>query len=68
MEALVSAGALAAEALNLGTYIGRNSSRYEADIITIRGNPLEAIRAVNRVVFAMNGGRVYKNEIRAANN
>ncbi len=66
MDALISAGSLAAESLNLGTEVGRISSGFEADIIALDGNPLEDIRAVNRVVFVMKGGKVYKNEIKAS--
>ncbi|MBI3404079.1 MAG: hypothetical protein HY046_01315, partial [Acidobacteria bacterium] len=33
----------------------------EADIIALDGNPLEDITAVQRVVFVMKGGRIYKN-------
>ena len=60
MEALVSAGRIAAEALDMGDTIGRLAPGYEADIIALDGNPLEDIDAVHNVVFVMRGGVVYK--------
>ena len=60
MEALVSAGRIAAEALGMADRIGRLAPGYEADIIALDGNPLEDINAVRNVVFVMRGGVVYK--------
>jgi imidazolonepropionase-like amidohydrolase len=61
MAAIVSATSLAAESLNLQDTIGTIAPGLEADIIATRGNPLEDITAVRRVVFVMKGGKVYKN-------
>src|SRR5262249_15486656 len=63
MDALVSANSLAAESLNLGTEIGSIAAGMQADLIAVRGNPLEDITAVRNVVFVMKGGKVYKNTI-----
>ena len=60
MEALVSAGKIAAEALDMADQLGRLAPGYEADIIAIDGDPLEDITAVQRVVFVMRGGVIYK--------
>ena len=60
MEALVSAGRIAAEALGMADRIGKLAPGYDADIIALDGNPLEDINAVSRVVFVMRGGVVYK--------
>jgi len=60
MEALVSAGKTAAEALGMADSIGRLAPGYEADIIAIDGDPLNDIDAVRNVVFVMRGGVVYK--------
>jgi imidazolonepropionase-like amidohydrolase len=60
MAALVSAGALAAEALGIGDRIGSLAPGYEADIIALDGDPLTDLTAVRRVVFVMRGGVVYK--------
>lgn len=60
MAALVSANALAAEALGMGGQIGALAPGFEADIIALDGDPLTDIEAVRRVVFVMRGGVVYK--------
>jgi len=60
MAALVSANAVAAEALGMGDRLGRLAPGYEADIIALDGDPLEDLTAVRRVVFVMRGGVVYK--------
>jgi imidazolonepropionase-like amidohydrolase len=60
MAALVSANALAAEALGMGDRLGRLAPGYEADIIALDGDPLKDLTAVRRVVFVMRGGVVYK--------
>jgi len=60
MQALVSAGKIAAEALEMGDRLGRLAPGYEADIIALDGDPLEDINAVKRVVFVMRGGVIYK--------
>ena len=60
MEALVSAGKIAAEAMGMADRIGRLAPGYEADIIAIDGDPLADITAVRNVVFVMRGGVVYK--------
>jgi imidazolonepropionase-like amidohydrolase len=60
MEALVSAGKVAAEAIGMAGRLGKLAQGYEADIIALDGNPLEDINAVRRVAFVMRGGVVYK--------
>ena len=60
MAALVSANALAAEALGMQDRLGRLYPGYEADIIALDGDPLKDLTAVRRVVFVMRGGVVYK--------
>ena len=62
MTALVSANALAAEALGLADRIGSISPGLEADLIALDGDPLKDITAVRRVVFVMKGGMVQKND------
>lgn len=60
MAALVSANRVAAEALDMADQIGRLAPGFEADIIALDGDPLQDITAVQRVVFVMRGGVVYK--------
>jgi imidazolonepropionase-like amidohydrolase len=60
MDAINSATSLAAESLGLGDRIGSLAPGYEADVIAVQGNPLEDIRALEKVVFVMKGGRVLK--------
>jgi imidazolonepropionase-like amidohydrolase len=63
MDALESANAVGAEALDMDGLIGLIGSGLEADIIALDGDPLVDITAVRRVVFVMKGGVVYKNTV-----
>lgn len=58
MAAIISATSLAAESLRLGDRIGSIAPGYEADLITVDGDPLHDITALNRVSFVMKSGRV----------
>jgi len=60
MDAITSATSLAAESLRLGDRIGSIAPGYEADIIAVEGDPLQDIGALEKVVFVMRGGRVFK--------
>ena len=60
MAALVSAHAVAADAIGMGDRLGQLAPGYEADIIALDGDPLSDLTAVRRVVFVMRGGVVYK--------
>jgi imidazolonepropionase-like amidohydrolase len=60
MDALVGLTSLNAAALGLAR-IGAIASGMQADIIALDGNPLTDITALQRVVFVMKGGTVYKN-------
>jgi imidazolonepropionase-like amidohydrolase len=60
MAALVSANSTAADAIGMGTHLGRLAVGYAADIIALDGDPLKDITAVRRVVFVMRDGKIYK--------
>jgi imidazolonepropionase-like amidohydrolase len=60
MDAILGATALGAEALGMKDRIGAVAAGMEADLIAVDGNPLEDITALQRVVFVMKAGRVYK--------
>src|SRR5688572_29669109 len=66
MRAIVAATSLSAESMGLGRTIGTLAPGYEADIIAVDGDPLADIAALGRVVFVMRGGKVYRNDRRAA--
>jgi imidazolonepropionase-like amidohydrolase len=59
MEAIQSATSVAAKAIGLGEKTGILEPGRWADIISVRGNPLEDIGALSRVSFVMVGGNRY---------
>ncbi len=61
MDAIVAATSLNAAALGLADRIGTLSVGMDADLIAVDGDPLTDITALQRVVFVMRGGRIYKN-------
>ena len=61
MDAIVAATSLNAEALGMADRIGSVASGMEADLIAVDGDPVADITALQRVVFVMKGGRVYRN-------
>jgi imidazolonepropionase-like amidohydrolase len=61
MDAITAVTSLNAGALGLGDRIGTLAPGMEADLIAVDGNPLSDITALQRVVFVMKGGTVYRN-------
>ena len=61
MDAIVAATSLNAEALGMADRIGSVAPGMEADLIAVDGDPLADITALQRIVFVMKGGRVYRN-------
>jgi imidazolonepropionase-like amidohydrolase len=64
--ALRAAMASGAELLGLEKRLGTLEAGKEADIVAVAGDPLADVRATEKVVFVMKGGKVYKNEAGAA--
>jgi imidazolonepropionase-like amidohydrolase len=61
MEAIKSATKLSAEAIKMDRLVGSIEIGKEADIITVKGNALEDIRALREIQLVMKGGKVIKN-------
>jgi len=62
-DVIMSGTSVAAESLGMADQIGSIAPGMLADIVATDGNPLEDITAVQRVVFVMKGGKVYKNTL-----
>lgn len=60
MEALISATSVAAEVLDMKSSIGSVEAGKFADIVAVDDNPLKNIATMQRVVFVMKDGTVYK--------
>lgn len=60
LEALQSATINAATLLRAEDEIGSLQAGRHADIVAVRGNPLDDIREMNRVIFVMKGGQVHR--------
>ena len=59
-QALLAATAVSARILGQQERFGQLRAGLEADIIAVRGDPTQNIRAVEQVPFVMKGGVVYK--------
>ena len=64
LDAIRSATLAAAELLGWADRVGSLEPGKLADIIAVRGNPLDDIRALEQVAFVMKDGEVVKNEFR----
>ena len=60
--ALRSATSVAAALLGQDGVLGTLESGKEADVVAVPGDPLADIRATERVLFVMRGGKVYRND------
>ena len=64
MDAIKSANSRAAELLNESGRLGVIAPGALADMIAVSGDPLHDIGVLQKVVFVMKDGKVYKNELR----
>ena len=60
MDAIIGATSLAAESLGLGTSIGAIAPGYEADLMAVAGDPTRDIKALQKPIFVMKGGSIYR--------
>jgi imidazolonepropionase-like amidohydrolase len=65
MEAILSATRSAADLLGASSQIGSIQAGRFADVIAVSGDPLKDISELQRVIFVMKGGLVYKGGTRA---
>jgi imidazolonepropionase-like amidohydrolase len=61
----MSGTSVAAESLRMADWIGSVAKGMEADLVAVKGNPLDDITAVRQVVFVMKHGKVYKEAVTA---
>jgi imidazolonepropionase-like amidohydrolase len=59
MDAIKTATSNAAELLGKQQTLGQIQANYVADIIAVKGNPLEDITLLQRVGFVMKEGKIY---------
>jgi imidazolonepropionase-like amidohydrolase len=64
MQAIQSATREAAALLGWSDRVGTLEAGKLADVIAVRGDPVQDVRALQTVGFVMKGGRVVKNELR----
>jgi len=60
MEAIRSATITASEMLGISDELGSVESGKLADLIAVEGNPIKDITALQKVVFVMKEGKIYK--------
>lgn len=59
MDALITGMSMAAESLGMGDKIGSIAPGMQADLVAVKGNPLDDITAVRNAVFVMKDGTIY---------
>lgn len=63
IEAIQAATVNAADLLGLDDEVGQLRPGFQADLIAVRGNPLEDVRLLEDVGFVMKGGTVYLDDL-----
>src|SRR6267142_6467222 len=64
MQAIRAGTSVPAELLGWGDKVGTIEAGKWADIVAVSGDPLKDITELQRVVFVMKGGAVYKNDVK----
>jgi imidazolonepropionase-like amidohydrolase len=64
IDVITSATSATATALGIGREVGTIASGMQADLIAVDGDPTRDVTALQRVVFVMKGGQVYKAPLR----
>lgn len=62
LDAIRAATVNAADHLKIGTLVGSIAPGKAADIVAVRGNPLDDVTLLERVSFVMRDGHVYKDQ------
>jgi imidazolonepropionase-like amidohydrolase len=68
MDAIKSATSVSAEMLDQKDELGVVAPQALADLVAVKGDPLQDITELERVVFVMKGGDVFKNTLGGAPN
>ena len=66
MTSLQAATSRAAEMLGMAGKLGVVARGAYADVIAVRGDPLQDVKAMEAVTFVMKDGRVYRADAQAA--
>ena len=62
LDAIISATSVSAMIMGWEDRVGSLEEGKLADVIAVRGNPLDNITAMERVIFVMKGGKVYRDD------
>jgi len=60
MQALQAATVVSADALGMKNSLGALAPKYFADVIAVRGDPSVDVTVMEKVIFVMKGGVIYK--------
>jgi len=63
MDAITAATSLNAKIMGWEADVGSLETGKFADVVAVPGNPLEDITALERVVFVMKGGEIFRNDV-----
>ena len=64
MASRLESAAMAAEMLEMQGELGVLAPGALADVVAVRGDPLQDVSALGRVAFVMKGGAVFRNDLR----